>query len=205
MKLLDKSKKQVVKLTDEIDDLRDNIFFFIKNLDPSSVEASGFYIDILSHLQDMSQSLELISKVCHKHINNNHKKLKFNQIKELKEIDDKLEILFSDMEKAFKSGSFDEIGIILSEKKDVYDLVKNKIKEQVKRTRTEESSPKNTTLYFSVLIETKDLMNATMNLLEVYHDAHDSSVIPATINISPDEVEPKENDSSENDKISSKE
>lgn len=183
--LLVKSEKQVIKLTNEVDDLRDNIFFFIKNLDPTSIEASGFYIDILSHLQDMTQSLELISKVCHKHINNNHKKLKFNQIKELKEIDDKLEILFTDMEKAFKAGSFEEIGAIISEKKDVYDLVKNKIKEQVKRTRTEESSPKNTTLYFSVLIETKDLMNATMSLLEVYHEAHDSSVEPATL---PDDI-----------------
>tara|TARA_R110002073_G_scaffold56835_7_gene144425 strand:+ start:2048 stop:4372 length:2325 start_codon:yes stop_codon:yes gene_type:complete len=184
--LLKKSKKQVVKLTGEVDDLRDNIFFFIKNLDESSVEASGFYIDILSHLQDMTQSLELISKVCYKHINNNHKKLKFNQVKELKEIDDKLEILFNDTEKAFKSGSFEEIGAIISEKKEVYDLVKDKIKQQVKRTRTEESSPKNTTLYFSVLIETKDLINATMNLLEGYHSSHDSSIEPATL---PDDVE----------------
>lgn len=179
--LLKKSKKQVIKLTTEVDDLRDNIFFFIKNLDESSVEASGFYIDILSHLQDMTQSLEYISKVCYKHINNNHKKLKFNQIKELKEIDDKLEVLFSDTEKAFKAGSFDDIGAIISEKKEVYDLVKDKIQKQVKRTRTEESSPKNTTLYFSILLETKDLMNATMNLLEEYHSSHDSSVEPATL------------------------
>ena len=76
--LLKKSKAQVVKLTAEIDDLRDNIFFFIKNLDESSVEASSFYINILGYLQDMSQSLEYISKVCHKHINNNHKKLNLN-------------------------------------------------------------------------------------------------------------------------------
>ena len=187
--LLKKSKKQVVKLTEEVDDLRDNIFFFIKNLDESSVEASGFYIDVLSHLQDITQSLEYISKVCHKHINNNHKKLKFNQIKELKEIDDKLEILFSDTEKAFKAESFEEIGVIIDEKKETLDLVKDKIKKQVKRTRTEESSPKNTTLYFSVLLETKDLMNATMNLLEDYYNSHDSSVEPATIQVIDETVE----------------
>ena len=87
---------------------------------------------------------------------------------------------------AFKSGTFEDIGLIINEKKEVYDLVKDKIQQQVKRTRTEESSPKNTTLYFSVLLETKDLINATMNLLEEYHDAHDSSVEPATL---PDDVE----------------
>lgn len=192
--LLKKSKKQVVKLSDEVDDLRDNIFFFIKNLDESSVEASGFYINVLGYLQDMAQSLEYISKVCHKHINNNHKKLKFNQVKELKEIDDKLENLLRDTEQAFKSGSFDEIGAIINEKKEVYDLVKDKIKQQVKRTRTEESSPKNTTLYFSVLLETEDLLDATMSLLEEYHQSHDSSVEPATL---PPEVEEARNEQDE--------
>jgi len=181
--LLKKSKKQVIKLTEEVDDLRDNIFFFIKNLDESSVEASGFYIDILGHLQDITQSLEYIAKVTHKHVSNNHKKLKFNQIKELQEIYEKLDLLFNDTQNAFKTGSFEEIGIIISEKKEVYRLVKEKIKEQVKRTRTEESSPKNTTLYFSVLLETKDLMNAIMNLLEEYHNSHEASVTPATISV----------------------
>ena len=156
-------------------------FYFIKNLDESSIGASNFYINVLGYLQDMTQSLEYISKLSHKHINNNHKKLKFNQIKELKEIDDKLEILFNDTEKAFKTESFEQIQYILNEKKDVYDLVKDKIQKQVKRTRTEESSPKNTTLYFGLLLETKDLLNATMSLLQEYHDSHDSSVEPATL------------------------
>ena len=190
--LLKKSKKQVVKLSDEVDDLRDNVFYFIKNLDESSVGASDFYINILGYLQDMTQSLEYITKVSHKHINNNHKKLKFSQIKELKEIDDKLEILFEDTRKAFKSESFEQIGAILDERTEVYELVKSKIKEQVKRTRTEESSPKNTTLYFSVLLETKDLIKSTMNLLEEYHNSFDSSVEPATIDVVDEVVEGSE-------------
>lgn len=179
--LLKKNKKQVIKLSNEVDELRDNIFYFIKNLDESSVGASNFYINILGYLQDMTQSLEYISKASHKHINNNHKKLKFNQIKELKQVDDKVEVLFNDAQEAFKSGSFEKIGAILNEKTQAYDLVKQKIQVQVARTRTEESSPKNTTLYFGLLLETKDLLNATMNLLEEYNNAHDSSIKPATI------------------------
>jgi phosphate/sulfate permease len=179
--LLKKNKKQVVKLSDEIDELRDNIFYFIKNLDESSVGASDFYINILGYLQDMTQSLEYISKVSHKHVNNNHNKLKFSQIKELKEVDDKMELLFNNIQAAFDSRSFEKIGAILNDKSDVYNLVKEKIKKQVARTRTEESSPKNTTLYFSLLLETKDLLNATMNLLEEYHNSHDGSVEPAKV------------------------
>ena len=184
LKLLKKNKKQVDKLSDEVDSLRDNIFYFIKNLDETSLRASNFYINILGYLQDMTQSLEYISKVSHKHINNNHQKLKFSQIKELKEVDDALETLFNDTKNAFNSHSFEQIGAILNRKKEMFDLVTDKIVKQVARTRTEESSPKNTTLYFGILLETKDLLTATMNLLEEYYNSHDSSVERATI--SPD-------------------
>ncbi|PWH84136.1 phosphate:sodium symporter [Algibacter marinivivus] len=179
--LLKKNKKQVDKLSEEVDNLRDNIFYFIKNLDETSLRASSFYINILGYLQDMTQSLEYISKTSHKHINNNHKKLKFSQIKELKEVDDALESLFNDTKVAFDSQSFEQIGSIINRKKELFDLVTSKIVKQVSRTRTEESSPKNTTLYFGVLLETKDLLTATMNLLEEYYNSHDSSVEPATI------------------------
>ena len=108
---LKKNKKGVVKLSKEIDDLRDHIFYFIKNLDEASLGASNFYISILGYLQDMAQSLEYISKVSHKHIHNNHKKLKYNQIKELKEIDSKLESVFNATKLAFESRSFEQIGI----------------------------------------------------------------------------------------------
>ncbi|TBN01918.1 inorganic phosphate transporter [Hyunsoonleella flava] len=178
---LKKNQKQVDKLSFEVDELRNNIFYFIKNLDESSVGASSFYINILGYLQDMAQSLEYISKVSYKHINNNHKKLKFNQIKELKEVDDCLENLFGDIREAFVSRDFDAIGNILHRKESVLNLLSEKIQKQVERTRSEESSPKNTTLYFGVLLETKDLLTATMNLMEEYDNAHDSSVEPATI------------------------
>jgi phosphate/sulfate permease len=183
LSLLKKNQKQIDKLSLEVDELRDNIFYFIKNLDESSLGASNFYINILGYLQDMTQSLEYISKVSHKHVNNNHKKLKFSQIKELKEVDQRFERLFNNTKKAFDSRSFEEIGAILSRKQEIVSLVSDKIQKQVERTRTEESSPKNTTLYFSVLIETKDLLSATMNLLEEYYTAHDASVKPATIDI----------------------
>jgi len=178
---LKKNKKQIDKLSSEVDNLRDNIFYFIKNLDESSVGASDFYISILGYLQDMTQSLEYISKVSYKHVNNNHKKLKFNQIKELKEIDYSVEKLFNDTKEAFDSNSFDQIGDILNSKNDLFKLLSEKIQKQIERTRSEESSPKNTTLYFGLLSETKDLLVATMNLLQEYYKSHDASVKPATI------------------------
>jgi len=181
--LLKKNKKQVVKLSAEIEDLRDHIFYFIKNLDEASVGASNFYINILGNLQDMAQSLEYMAKVSHKHIHNNHKKLKYNQIKELKEIDQKLDNLFKETKAAFESRSFAQIGSVLSTKQELFDMASQKIEKQISRTRTEESSPKNTTLYFTLLLETKDLITATFNLLELYYSEYDSTVKPARVDL----------------------
>jgi len=172
---LKKNKSNVVKLSDEVDDLRDHLFYFIKNLDDTSVEASNFYINILSYLTDITQSLEYITKISHKHVNNNHKKLKFNQVKELMEINDELESLFGRTKNAFDNGSFEEIGEILQLKQDLYKSVSDKIEKQITRTRSEESSPKNTTLYFSLLLESKDLIEEVMNLLELYYEKHDKT------------------------------
>ena len=176
LKLLKKNKKQIVKLSDEVDELSDNVFYFIKNLDESSISASNFYINILGYLKDMTQSLEYISKVSHKHVNNNHKKLTSTQISELKSLDDGFEVFFNNIINAFRTESFKEIGIILKKKTDLINSVSDKINKQIERTRADESSPKNTTLYFSLLIETKDLLNATMSILDEYYSSYDKSV-----------------------------
>lgn len=168
MKKLKKSKKGVKKLSDEVDELRNHIFYFIKNLDEKSVRGSNFYIIILGYLTDMVKSLDNISKASHKHVNNNHKALKFNQIRDLQEVNKYLEAYLIEIEEIFKNKQFDRIDSVLSKKEEVFAILLNKIEKQVSRTRTEESSPKNTALYFSILLETKDFVNAIMNLLQEY-------------------------------------
>ncbi len=173
---LKKAKETVTKLETEIEDLQSDIFYFIKNLDDSYLGASKFYIDVVGSLQDITQSASLIAKVSHKHVNNNHKALKKKQAVELLEINNKLIDLLHQIREVFDSRTFDKIvpGII-DEKQILLDYVRDSIQKQVERTRTSESSPKNTTLYFSILLETEDLIKANMNILNLYYDEHNRS------------------------------
>jgi phosphate/sulfate permease len=175
---LKKAKDTVVKLESEIEDLQNDIFYFIKDLDDSYLGASKFYIDIIGSLQDIAQSSSLIVKVSHKHVHNNHKKLKRKQIEELLEINDKLVKLFGIIREVFDSRDFDQIvPDIIETKLLLLEDVKESIQKQVERTREKEStSPKNTTLYFIILIETKELILACMNILNLYYDEHDRSI-----------------------------
>ena len=167
---LRKTEKHVGKLNDEIDSLKDGVFYFIKSLDETSVNASKFYIEVLGYLQDVAQSISYISKVSYKHVNNNHNNLKKGQIKDLKEIDNKLSTLLSKISDIFQNRDFGNLNEVLVEKQNLLKDVSLTIEKQVNRIRTEETSPKNTTLYFSVLLETKDLLKALMSLLETYEE-----------------------------------
>ena len=172
---LRKTDKHVGKLNDEIDGLKDGVFYFIKSLDDTSVQASRFYILVLGYLQDVAQSISYISRASFKHVNNNHKNLKKDQISDLKEIDNQLSDLLTKVSTIFEHRSFDDLDPILVEKQALLQDVSASIEKQVTRIRQEESSPKNTTLYFSILLETQDLITALMSLLQTYEEFHIST------------------------------
>jgi len=93
------------------------------------------------------------------------------------EINDKLLKVFGKIREVFDARNFDKIfPDIINEKQLLLEEVKDSIHRQVERTRTKEStSPKNTTLYFIILLEIKDLIKACINILNLYFDEHDRS------------------------------
>jgi phosphate/sulfate permease len=164
------NKKTLKKLEKEVDELKSNVYYFIKNLDETSVEASKFYVMILGYLQDMVQSLSFITQNSYAHISNNHKQLKFNQIRDLKNIDTNLNELFSELNLAFEEQNFSKIDQALGKKNDIMTQIEDLIQKQIDRIRTTEMSPKNSKLYFGLLLETNDLVKATMGLLELFKE-----------------------------------
>ena len=146
------------------------MYYFIKNLDETSVEASKFYILTLGYLQDISQSMSFIAQNGYSHVNNNHKQLKFNQTKDLKSVELHILNLFKDIETIFNNKDFDNIDAILSGKNATLEKISDLIQKQIERIRTTENSPKNSKLYFALLLETNDLIKATMSLLELFKD-----------------------------------
>jgi hypothetical protein len=75
----------------------------------------------------------------------------------------------------FENRNLDDLNALLIEKSLLLKNVSNSIENQVARIRTDETSPKNTTLYFSILLETRDLIKALMSLLETYEEFYFST------------------------------
>ena len=167
---LQKTRKQVAKVKSQVEALKDNAFYFIRSMDENTLHSSRFYLLVIGYLQDMIQSINFISGASYDHVNNNHKNLKKSQIADLKNIDESLSELMKLISNLFESQEFANLKKVLVKKDVLLSEVNESINKQVDRIRNEPSSPKNTTLYFSILLETKDLIEATMHLLELYQD-----------------------------------
>ena len=172
---LKKTSKYVAKLNKEVDALKEDVFYFIKSLDEVSVEASKFYILILGYLEDITQSMSYISKAIYSHVSNNHKNLKKGQLKDLKTINIELTDVLHQVQLIFENQTFKDLNGFLKLQDKFLNQISCSIDNQVSRIRTTESSPKNTTLYFGILLETKDLITSISKLLELYQDFYVSS------------------------------
>jgi len=166
--MLIKAKKNINRLTNDVEELRENIFYFIKNLEESSLSASNFYIVIISLIQDITDDLEYIVNKSYKHVNNDHSKLKLSQIRDLKDVYELTEAVFHEAMEAFEKNSEVKITALLEKRAEVIQKLDEKINLQIELTRNEETSPKNTTLYFNILLKSKDLYHHKLNIIELF-------------------------------------
>ena len=170
IKSLEKARKKSNKLADEIEGLDNRLFYFIRNLEDSSIAASNFYIELLQYLHDLSEDLSYLSKISYNHLNNNHRKLKLAQIRELMFIETNLKNTFKESREAFeKKQNIKEFQDVLLEKDKIFELIDDKINTQIERTRAEETSPRSTALYFNFLIRTKELITHKFELIDKYY------------------------------------
>ena len=172
LKSLKKGKKNIKRLEGEIEDLRENIFYFIKNLEEPSLSASNFYIVLLSYLEDLANDLDYIISKSYKHIDNDHQKLKLSQIRDLREIHGFTKSIFRDSMETFDNNSISDIDLILKKRNEIKGKIQEKINSQIELTRNIETSPKNTTLYFNILLKSKDIYKIKVNLIEEFYNSY---------------------------------
>ena len=169
-KTLKKAKKNISRLTDDVEQLRENVFYFIKNLEESSLSASNFYIVILSLMQDITDDLSYIVKKSYKHVNNDHSKLKLSQVRDLQNVNELTNSIFEEAMEAYSNNSVAKINLVLENRETIIKQLNEKINNQIELTRNEETSPKNTTLYFNILLKSKDLYLNKLNIMETFLD-----------------------------------
>ncbi|MVZ60837.1 inorganic phosphate transporter [Sphingobacterium humi] len=170
LEALTMNKKLVKKLMNDLNSTNNSMYNFIRSLDDSSVKSSRYYIISLGYLQDMAENVAVINANALNHVDNNHKHLRISQAKDLKYVVEQIGVWFSKINMAYKRQDFAKIDSIIHEREGIQDYINNLLDKQIDRIRTSENSPKNSRLYFSILLETNELLSSTFKLLRLHKE-----------------------------------
>ncbi|MGO1597612.1 MAG: inorganic phosphate transporter [Sphingobacteriaceae bacterium] len=162
------NKKLVKRLNSDLNSTNNSVHDFIRNLDDTSVKGSRYYIISLGYLQDMIENLAVINANALSHVDNNHKPLRRSQAKDLKYLVEQIEEWFSNIHMTYRRMDFSKIDEIIKERETIQANINALLDKQIDRIRTSESSSKNSRLYFSVLLETNELISSTFKLLRLH-------------------------------------
>lgn len=167
---LNAERKLVKNLQKDLNSTNTSLYDFIRNLDDSSAKGVRYYIQSLGYLQDIAENLGVISANIHTHIDNNHKPLKINQAKDLKHISNQLGHWYSKVNDMYKRLDFSKIDDLIDERVIFQNTINELLDRQIDRIRTSENSPKNAKLYFSILLETNELVSSTFKILRLHKE-----------------------------------
>ncbi|WP_164108620.1 MULTISPECIES: inorganic phosphate transporter [Sphingobacterium] len=164
---LSMNKKLIKKFLRDLDSTNDNLYNFIRNLDDHSAKGSRFYIMSLGYLQDIVENLYVIAGNAQSHVDNNHKMLKDYQGNDLQLVASELGNWYAEVYNMYRRRDFLKIDNTMKQRDRLQKVINTLLDKQIDHIRTTENSPKNTKLYFSILLETNELISSTFKLLRL--------------------------------------
>ena len=166
IKLLKKNSRQVTKLSDEVDELQENIFNYLKSNKKANKKATEFYLIILEKLTQITKRLSKISKITLKHVDEDRRKLPLSNIKVLLGLDLNFKRLFESVINIFINKDFKKIEDVLLDIIQARDEIENQIKRYKEENQDNKRYDK---LHLEILSICSEILNALKQLLENYY------------------------------------
>lgn len=167
---LSTNKKLIKKLNKDLNSTNDNMYNFIRNLDDNSAKSSRYYIISLGYLQDIIESLYTITNNAHNHIDNNHKPLRSSRVDDLRFVTKQLSQWYAEIVKMYNSLEFANIDSVMKQRDELQSNINKLMDMQIDDIRTTDASPRNTRLYFSILLETDKMISSAFKLLRLHKE-----------------------------------
>ncbi len=169
-KLLKTVKQQVEELEFEAHELKQNMYYTLRQLQKDAVDTGHFYVMVVDYLREIAHALSFITEPSYQHIENNHKGLTPMQASELLSINGEVSKMFSRIRQMIAGSCYGGVQDIIQHQQQVNDMIADARKAQVKRIKAEETGTRNSVLYLGFLNETKNLMLQSINLLKALRD-----------------------------------
>lgn len=211
--ILKTNDKNVKKLYKQGNKLKDKLYYIVKSYKGNDIVISNNYIKMLDKIQDLIQSMHFISKSVKEYVDNTHSPLNDSQKADLEKLREVMVSRVNELQSGLVNKDYNKLKALYNSFF-ISTSIEEAINNQVLRIQNEESTAKNSRMYLSLLMETKDIEESLRKLLKIIFDATDnlqqlpkakivkeSDTKPVEDNNAPENIEDVENqqDDKEND------
>jgi phosphate/sulfate permease len=164
------SSKQLDKLHKQNDKLEGKIIKYIKKMESGEVEAGRLYLNVFDLMQDLSKSANTLSVTCTNHVINHHDLPSREFLSMVIELDTMLTSYFNKIMESIEKLSFEDHELIRKESIRVSEFLNDQIDSQIKTIQAQEVGSRNGLLQTRVLLESRDIVRLSLQILESYVD-----------------------------------
>lgn len=164
------ANQKLEELHEEYAMMKDGLFKIIKKNKSDETTSAHLYVLTYDLMQDILQSVDLMVSSADAHVRNNHKPLNKIQCDKLAELRELLDNYFDFIREVIKKGDFSAKNItdLNLKKKEFLRLIEEDTSEQINDVMNKKVGFKNTSLYFSILLESKDLVAVAARFIKLY-------------------------------------
>lgn len=134
------------------------------------LESGHVYIIVVDYLREMALQADSILKSSYKHVDNNHKPLNQDQIKELEEVHDMVRTIFINIIEAFHTMDIDKLVEFNTEFHGYANQIRDIRKKQINRIKKRKVGTRNSILYLQLLSDFRNMMLFAHRILRVLED-----------------------------------
>ena len=167
-KVVEKAKEEVTHYRSTSEELQIGFYHYLKRVDSPDGHEGQFYLHALNHLQNISQSVALVSERIFDHLINLHKPMQLSKQKELDHLTKRMSAFLLDFSELMMDEQEDLLEKLEVTVLEIESLIDQCEQAQIKRVRTERSSPKNSLLFITILLEYRDMLTDVKGLIGMY-------------------------------------
>ena len=130
------------------------------------IDTGHYYVQVVDYISEMCKALVHITRPCYEHIDNNHRGMSEEQVEDLTTINNSVSELYSRINDMLQSNDFANIDLVLAMRDELFELIAQAIKNQLRRIQNNSTSTKASMLYLTILNETKTMVLQSRNLLK---------------------------------------
>ncbi len=138
----------------------------LSRLEAMNISTAHFYVQVVDYICEVTKALLHCTRPAYEHINNNHRGLSGEQIKDLKQINDQVDNIFNTINMMLRKRDFSQLDTVLEMRDMLFDTIAECIKSQIKRLKEVDASTKASALYFNILNETKTMVLQARNVIK---------------------------------------